>query len=128
MDKAQAATNIIAITIVRGLNTRCHSVQPTALVAVASAPASIIRASGMLMRPCTTAPRAHCVANRAANHAVLWASGALSACHKNTETPASSSTNCTQANPVSYTHLRAHETVLDLVCRLLLEKKKKHTS
>ena len=31
---------------------------------------------------------------------------------------------------VSYTHLRAHETVLDLVCRLLLEKKKKkiHTN
>ena len=29
--------------------------------------------------------------------------------------------------PVSYTHLRAHETVLDLVCRLLLEKKKKNT-
>ena len=26
---------------------------------------------------------------------------------------------------VSYTHLRAHETVLDLVCRLLLETKKK---
>ena len=26
--------------------------------------------------------------------------------------------------PVSYTHLRAHETVLHLVCRLLLEKKK----
>ena len=26
--------------------------------------------------------------------------------------------------PVSYTHLQAHETVLDLVCRLLLEKKK----
>ena len=25
---------------------------------------------------------------------------------------------------VSYTHLRAHETVLDLVCRLLFEKKK----
>ena len=31
-------------------------------------------------------------------------------------------------NPVSYTHLRAHETVLDLVCRLLLEKKKKHNT
>eukprot|EP00656_Telonema_subtile_P035812 TRINITY_DN39768_c0_g1_i1.p1 TRINITY_DN39768_c0_g1~~TRINITY_DN39768_c0_g1_i1.p1 ORF type:complete len:270 (+),score=53.08 TRINITY_DN39768_c0_g1_i1:100-909(+) len=30
--------------------------------------------------------------------------------------------NCTAT--VSYTHLRAHETVLDLVCRLLLEKKK----
>src|SRR5664280_3640290 len=26
---------------------------------------------------------------------------------------------------VSYTHLRAHETVLDIVCRLLLETKKK---
>ena len=32
------------------------------------------------------------------------------------------------AEPVSYTHLRAHETVLDLVCRLLLEKKKKTTN
>ena len=30
---------------------------------------------------------------------------------------------CTRWTPVSYTHLRAHETVLDLVCRLLLEKK-----
>ena len=29
------------------------------------------------------------------------------------------------SQPVSYTHLRAHETVLDLVCRLLLEKKNK---
>ena len=29
---------------------------------------------------------------------------------------------------VSYTHLRAHETVLDLVCRLLLEKKKTKTT
>src|SRR5450756_2738814 len=28
---------------------------------------------------------------------------------------------------VSYTHLRAHETRHDLVCRLLLEKKKKTT-
>ena len=27
--------------------------------------------------------------------------------------------------PVSYTHLRAHETPEHLVCRLLLEKKKK---
>ena len=32
----------------------------------------------------------------------------------------------TRYKPVSYTHLRAHETVLDIVCRLLLEKKKKH--
>ena len=29
----------------------------------------------------------------------------------------------TTTGTVSYTHLRAHETVLDLVCRLLLEKK-----
>ena len=29
--------------------------------------------------------------------------------------------------PVSYTHLRDHEPVLDLVCRLLLEKKKHNT-
>ena len=28
------------------------------------------------------------------------------------------------SDPVSSTHLPAHETVLDLVCRLLLEKKK----
>ena len=31
-------------------------------------------------------------------------------------------------NPVSYTHLRAHETVLDLVCRILLAQKKKKTT
>src|SRR5450756_1034562 len=30
--------------------------------------------------------------------------------------------------PVSYTHLRAHETRHDLVCRLLLEKKKKKST
>ena len=30
--------------------------------------------------------------------------------------------------PVSYTHLRAHETVLDLVCRLLLENNSCSTS
>ena len=34
------------------------------------------------------------------------------------------STVDTRLTAVSYTHLRAHETVLDLVCRLLLEKKK----
>src|SRR5450759_1805372 len=32
---------------------------------------------------------------------------------------------CDSLDPVSYTHLRAHETRHDLVCRLLLEKKKK---
>ena len=34
----------------------------------------------------------------------------------------------TYIGPVSYTHLRAHETVLDLVCRLLLENKNTHTT
>ena len=33
--------------------------------------------------------------------------------------------NLQYAQAVSYTHLRAHETVLDLACRLLLEKKNK---
>ena len=37
---------------------------------------------------------------------------------KMAETPAEA------AKAVSYTHLRAHETEADLVCRLLLEKKK----
>ena len=32
-----------------------------------------------------------------------------------------------QSTAVSYTHLRAHETGRNLVCRLLLEKKKKKT-
>ena len=31
-----------------------------------------------------------------------------------------------ELEPVSYTHLRAHETVLDLVCRLLLAKKNRN--
>ena len=31
--------------------------------------------------------------------------------------------NNSRSTAVSYTHLRAHETVLDIVCRLLLEKK-----
>ena len=33
-----------------------------------------------------------------------------------------------RSETVSYTHLRAHETVLDLVCRLLLEKKNRYTT
>ena len=35
---------------------------------------------------------------------------------------------CSTFVAVSYTQLRAHETVLDLVCRLLLEKKKYTTT
>ena len=42
-------------------------------------------------------------------------------------TRSSESTERIMGVSVSYTHLRAHETVLDLVCRLLLEKKQKTT-
>src|SRR5450756_360282 len=35
---------------------------------------------------------------------------------------------CGYSIPVSYTHLRAHETRHDIVCRLLLEKKKNNTT
>ena len=38
--------------------------------------------------------------------------------------PAYGSSKKNATDTVSYTHLRAHETVLDLVCRLLLEKNK----
>src|SRR5450756_2834249 len=38
--------------------------------------------------------------------------------------PLASALGALAAMPVSYTHLRAHETRHDLVCRLLLEKKK----
>ena len=36
-------------------------------------------------------------------------------------------TNTPTSTPVSYKHLLPHETELDFVCRLLLEKKKTHT-
>ena len=49
--------------------------------------------------------------------------------HSTVPAPAESTTAHTSTTkPVSYTHLRAHETVLDLVCRLLLEKKKLHST
>eukprot|EP00658_Telonema_sp_P-2_P007286 TRINITY_DN12715_c0_g1_i10.p1 TRINITY_DN12715_c0_g1~~TRINITY_DN12715_c0_g1_i10.p1 ORF type:complete len:375 (-),score=61.19 TRINITY_DN12715_c0_g1_i10:44-1168(-) len=47
------------------------------------------------------------------------------------QTSAPTSSNCLSQldpGPVSYTHLRAHETPEHLVCRLLLEKKKKKKS
>src|SRR5665811_2447765 len=68
---------------------------------------------------------------------ILLAAPLLSACAGPASTPTVATTNSPPANtpvavnpthtPVSYTHLRAHETVLDLVCRLLLEKKKTKT-
>ena len=38
--------------------------------------------------------------------------------------PLDTAADLDRGHPVSYTHLRAHETRHDLVCRLLLEKKK----
>src|SRR5665811_1148648 len=57
---------------------------------------------------------------------VLWnASSPLSVreVHDALSTSADLAYTTVMTVPVSYTHLRAHETVLDLVCRLLLEKK-----
>ena len=50
-----------------------------------------------------------------------------SAVHPDTEPKrhAAAAGNTPGPVPVSYTHLRAHETGRNLVCRLLLEKKKK---
>src|SRR5680860_1794619 len=42
-----------------------------------------------------------------------------------TEDDVCSATYAVGRNPVSYTHLRAHETDSYLVCRLLLDKKKR---
>ena len=59
---------------------------------------------------------------------VLFAenAGALGLDHKHTESVfddfAAEILLPHRQSPVSYTHLRAHETVLELVCRLLLEK------
>ena len=48
---------------------------------------------------------------------ILWASS------KTRTWPRPPGRGLASRKAVSYTHLRAHETVLDLVCRLLLEKK-----
>ena len=47
---------------------------------------------------------------------------------KNTEIIKKKGWEYVEFKSVSYTHLRAHETVLDLVCRLLLEKKNDATA
>ena len=57
------------------------------------------------------------VNDRLMNHAIISGYGGLLA---RSEFPF----YCLNLEPVSYTHLRAHETVLDLVFRLLLDKKK----
>ena len=54
----------------------------------------------------------------------LWRDTILPALSASSLDPARVHNYYADPGPVSYTHLRAHETVLDLVCRLLLEKKK----
>src|SRR5450756_2094786 len=49
----------------------------------------------------------------------------INTAHVEYETPNRHYAHVDCPGPVSYTHLRAHETRHDLVCRLLLEKKKK---
>ena len=61
-------------------------------------------------------------------NATVWGSAAMDSCFRFTPSGGVSKLKSAQlvvdgVVAVSYTHLRAHETVLDLVCRLLLEKK-----
>src|SRR5665811_2598813 len=64
--------------------------------------------------------RSYSLSRRASRPGLAGDAGRTSAC----SVTGFSSTHTTGSWAVSYTHLRAHETVLDLVCRLLLEKKK----
>ena len=69
-----------------------------------SAASDVYKRQGLLLAPGNARPKAPS-AGRSKGRASLW---------ERVVAPAT----------VSYTHLRAQETVLDLVCRLLLEKKK----
>src|SRR5674536_396975 len=61
-----------------------------------------------------------------------WRRSVISSNPPDEATSESESESSAQSVPesvaVSYTHLRAHETPEHLVCRLLLEKKKKHAT
>ncbi len=81
-----------------GLNSQCQCSMSSTLVAVASAPASMARATHRLMRPCMAAPSAHWQASSTPNHSALRAVEDWSACHRNSDTPAISATNCRPAN------------------------------
>src|SRR5664280_2998213 len=65
-----------------------------------------------------------CVADAERLVAEMW-TARLRALHHFDQRPARERMTSDRCRAVSYTHLRAHETVLDLVCRLLLDKKKK---
>src|SRR5450756_2795358 len=83
----------------------------------------------------SAAPSGHWQSSQASGSAARWArrrptlAGRTRSARKRAlmgpREPSRQATSRTFFNPVSYTHLRAHETRHDLVCRLLLEKKKK---
>src|SRR5680860_1452266 len=55
---------------------------------------------------------------------MAYSHGLTTYCAQRMDLVTSRSRATARANPVSYTHLRAHETDSYIVCRLLLEKKK----
>ena len=68
-----------------------------------------------------------CIRDRVATHAVGDVV-VFTVLRDGQDNVVSVTTSASNTDSVSYTHLRAHETVLDIVCRLLLEQKKKtHT-
>src|SRR5680860_1708976 len=62
---------------------------------------------------------------RYADDLIMWSRDYSALCRGVEELHLLSERSGCEINPVSYTHLRAHETASYLVCRLLLEKKKK---
>src|SRR5660397_269236 len=78
---------------------------------------------------CSTPRRsglAQMVASSPTRPGTTWASSdELPAKHTDYHGPRRRGLRCGNLGPVSYTHLRAHETKANLVCRLLLEKKTK---
>ena len=95
-------------------------------------------ASGISAQPdCSQTSTGHIPINDLGTGTYLGMTGGLYANGSNFRPPAHQAAGlafAAQVQPldasgtVSYTHLRAHETVLDLVCRLLLEKKKKNSN
>ncbi|MDT4855826.1 hypothetical protein FQZ97_901950 [compost metagenome] len=91
------STRPSASSMLRGLKTRWAVVQPRVALAMDKAAHSISSTSPRVMRPCSSAPTAHSPASSAVKPAMLCASGAVSACQRNTATPASKATNCRAA-------------------------------
>src|SRR5665811_735998 len=96
------------------------------------APGHLARWWGVLIAPsvedllrdcCGRWSRTDLASSRTHSHAAIRACPTEGSC---CETKISAAVGWNSYRTVSYTHLRAHETVLDLVCRLLLEKKKKY--